>query len=183
MKQFIKHLGFVVVFTITATLVYSQESPSESFVSTFKQPKTALELNDYMVSITDSLYNYGTAWGAQFGEAFKSKDFSTLTAPRKNIEKFVDYKYAELNALKNIGGSEKLKAAMLEFLIFEKKMIKEQFIPLEKLDKNTPDAAKQTAIATLVDASKSEEAVLAKVREEQNAYAKKNGFTIESEKN
>jgi len=144
-----------------------------------QKPKTALELNDYFVSITDSLYFHGREWGSQFSKARKSQDFASLTPSRKKIEQYASGKFQELVVMKDIGGSEKLRAAVLEFLAFEKRLIKDYFTPLEKFDKSTSEEAIQKAIDALVAASKDESAALKTVSDEQIAFGKKNGFEIE----
>ena len=160
-------------FIIATALIFS------ALFSAAQKPKTALELNDYFVAITDTLYTYGTEWGAQFQKARKSHDFTTLTTPRTKIEKYANAKYWELLGMKDIGGSAKLRATVLEFLNFEIKLIKDAFIPFEKLNKTSSEEDIQKAIDALVNASKDEEIALKAVNEEQVAYGKKNGFEIE----
>ena len=160
-------------FIIATALIFS------TLFSAAQKPKTALELNDYFVAITDSLYHHGTEWGSKFQEARKSHDFALLTAPRTKIEKYANAKFQELVVMKDIGGSEKLRAAVIEFLAFEKKLIKDAFIPFEKLSKTSSEDEIQKAIDALVAASKDEEVALKTVNDEQVAFGKKNGFEIE----
>ena len=142
---------------------------------------TALQFNDYMVSITDTLYSYGTEWGQQFNVAFKSKDFTSLAPARIKLEEFTGKKLLEVTTMKDIGGSENLRAAMLEFIVFEKQFTGEYFSTIEKFDSKSTDDEIQKALDNLAAGSKKEEVVLKKVREAQKDYAKKNGFTIEGE--
>lgn len=167
MKLISRHLVIATVFIFSTLFAVAQK------------PKTALELNDYFVTITDSLYFHGKEWGSQFSKARKSQDFASLTPSRKKIELYASGKFQELVVMKDIGGSEKLRAAVLEFLAFEKKLIKDFFIPFEKFDKTTSDEAIQKAIDALVEASKDESAALKSVNDEQIAFGKKNGFEIE----
>jgi len=160
-------------FIIATALIFS------ALFSAAQKPKTALELNDYFVAITDTLYTYGTQWGSQFQEARKSHDFAALTASRAKIEKYANAKFQELVVMKDISGSEKLRAAVLEFLAFEKRLIKEAFVPFEKFNKTSSEEDIQKAIDALVNASKDEEIALKAVNEEQIAFGKKNGFEIE----
>ena len=129
---------------------------------------TALQFNDYMVTITDTLYLYGTEWGDQFNVAFKSKDFASLASARTKLEEFTGKKFnnstwplskrfrfisfrknkarksngkkfLEVTTMKDIGGSENLRAAMLEFIAFEKQFTSEYFVTMEKFDSKSTD--------------------------------------------
>jgi hypothetical protein len=147
-----------------------------------QQPTTALQFNDYLVSITDTLYMYGKEWGDQFNVANESKDFTSLSPKRTKIEEFAAKKFLEVTTMKDIKGSEKLRAAMLEFLAYEKLMISEHFIPMEKLNSSSTDDDIQKHLDDLSTAGKTESIALKKVSDAQKEYAKKNGFTIEEEK-
>lgn len=148
-----------------------------------QKAKTALELNDQLASITDSLYARGQEWGSQFNTIMNgSKDFKSLAKYRMDIEKFIDRKLVEVRGMKDINGSANLREAMISFLQFEKHMIQVGFSPAEKLPSNATEAQIQEVITKLTEESKNEGAVLDKVRTEQEAYAKKNGFNIETDK-
>ena len=147
-----------------------------------QQPTTAIQFNDYLVSITDTLYMYGKEWGDQFNEANESKDFTSLSPVRIKIEEFAARKFLEVTTLKDVKGSEKLRAAMLEFLAYEKLMINEHFAPIEKLNSSSTDDDVQKHLDALTTAGKAETTALKKVNEAQKDYAKKNGFTIEEDK-
>jgi len=71
---------------------------------------------------------------------------------------------------------------MIEFLSFEIKMIKESFSPFEKFNETTPTDEVNKAINKLQTLSGDEDTFLKKVLAAQEAYASKNGFTIEKEK-
>jgi len=151
---------------------------SFSFFAAAQKPATALEMNDHFTSITDSLYKRGIAWGKKFNEAYQTKNFSTLTEVRKQLELFIEKKRKEVLLLPDIGGSEDLRLAMLDFLAFEAKMAKEAFIPLEKFNSSSSDAEIKKAIEALQEQSKGENLQIQKLTAAQQAYAKKNGFTI-----
>ena len=144
-----------------------------------QQPTTALQFNDYLVTITDTLYMYGKEWGDQFNVAHESKDFTSLSPMRIRIEEYAAKKFLDVTTMKDIKGSEKLRAAMLEFLAYEKLMINERFTPMEKLNSSSTDDDIQKHLDALATASKGEATALKKVNDAQKEYAKKNGFTIE----
>ncbi len=168
-------------FIRTATLVVAL-CLSQLFVAGQKQFKTAIDLNDYLASITDTLYNDGVKWGEAFSKANANKNFSTLSVPRKKLESFIQRKQLEVLLMKDINGSENLRLSMLEFLFFEAKMAAEAFLPLEKLNSQSTDDEIKRAITSLTDMAKEENKYLEKVVAAQEAYGKKNGFTIEAEK-
>jgi len=145
-----------------------------------QQPKTALELNDRLAAITDSLYAKGQLWGTQFVSASKSKDFTTLKPYRENIQRFITSELKAVKTMKDINGSEKLREAIIEFLNYENKMVVEGFLPVEKLGKTATEDDVQKVIKDLTAKSEDEAYYLKKVSLEQEAYAKKNGFTIEA---
>lgn len=170
MKKVLSTIVFIVAVLFSSN-IYAQKA------------KTALQLNDQLASITDSLYARGQEWGSQFNTIMNgSKDFKPLAVYRMNIEKFIDRKLVEVRGMKDIAGSGELREAMINFLQFEKHMIQIGFTPAEKLPANATEEQIQEVITKLTEESKNETSVLDKVREAQTAYAKKNGFAIESEK-
>ena len=140
---------------------------------------TALELSNYFSSITDSMYKYGQQWGNLFSASYNSKKFGSLTPMRVKIEEYTTRKILELTAMKDVKGSENFRAAMLDFLNYEKKMIKVYFASFEKLDSSATDEDIQKHMNDLVAVAREEDAELQKVKEAQEEYAKKNGFEIE----
>lgn len=147
-----------------------------------QQPKTALELNNQLASITDSLYAKGQAWGNKFVSAMDTKDFSTLTPYRMQMQQYIDKKLADVRKIKDINGSENLRTVMIDFLNYEKTMIDKGFVPVEKLGATTTEDDIKKVMENLTNASKDEAEFLRKVSDAQDTYAKKNGFTIEAAK-
>ena len=149
-------------------------------LSAFAQkPTTALELNNYFASINDSLYAGGREWGIKLNTVVFSKGFDSLAPLRMRLDEFIDRKTNELKTMKDIRGSDKFRLAMLDFLAFESKMMKEAFAPIEKLNKTSTQDQIKTAINNLMELAAQEDSHLVKVNEAQNEYASKNGFTIE----
>lgn len=141
---------------------------------------SALELNDYYASVTDTLYQLGVAWGGKFNDiANSTKNYSELTPLRKKLVQFVERKQKEIMLRKDAYGSEDLRLAMLNFLFYERKMLDDGFIPIEKLDKSASEEAIQKAITNLTTLASGESEELKKVHVAQSAFAQKNGFTIE----
>lgn len=169
MKKLFSFIMFLAVLALGSN-VYAQKNAS------------ALAMNDKLASITDSLYERGQEWGSQFSTIMNgSKDFKSLAKYRLNIESFIDRKLAEVRTMKDVSGSKELREAMIEFLQFEKHMIQAGFAPAEKLPANATEEQVTNVITKLTEESKNETAVLEKVRAAQQAYAQKNGFSIETE--
>lgn len=138
-----------------------------------------IELNDYYVSVTDSLYTLGQKWGEQFNTSYKSKDFSTLSKHSKLMLQYIERKQKEIMVQKDFGGSENLRLAILDFLSYEKRLISEAFVPFEKFNTSATEEQIDAALQKLTDIAKMEAQELIKVQEAQEAFAAKNGFTIE----
>ncbi len=147
-----------------------------------QKPKTALELNDQLVSITDSLYRKGQRWGEQFNRSYENKDFVKLAPYRKEVQNYIDQQLVAVGVLKDIGGSEDFRAAMIKFLTFEKDMVTNHFIPMEKLNTKSTDEEIKAEVEKLTGAAEKEGDALGAVNKAQEAYAAKNGFSIEPEK-
>jgi hypothetical protein len=171
MKRFLLLAFTLLFFTISGLNVFAQ------------QPKTALELNNHLASITDSLYKKGQIWGNQLNNAADRHDFASLAPYRIKIQQFIDLKLAELKKMKDIGGSEEFRTAMIDFLVLEKQMIESSFIPFEKLPPDATNNQLKSAIDKLTDEAKNESKAIEKVNEIQDLYARKNGFAIESTQN
>lgn len=139
---------------------------------------TALQLNDYLAGITDSLFTGGKEWGTAFAKANENGSYVSIASHRTRLERFIEKKRIEVVTLKDINGSEKLRLAMLDFLSFEARMIRQTFIPFEKFTGNTPAEDIEKAIVALQTRSAEEETYLDEVRAAQIEYGKKNGFTV-----
>ena len=143
---------------------------------------TAIELNDYLVSTTDSLYKAGTDWGTTMADVHESKKYYLLVEPRKKIENFISRKLNEFNSMQDQFGSEGLRKAMISFLYVEKGMIENSFKPFEKLNSSSSDTDIDAQIKALTKDSEKEDVELKKVNKAQAEFAEKNGFKIEETK-
>ena len=147
-----------------------------------KNKKKAYDFNQKLVEISDTLNKKGTRIGTEVALAVNTRDFSKVDIINKELLDYIDIKTTELKKTPNTAGSEKLKVAMLEFLAFEKDMISTYFLPLGKMNAQTPDTAIQAAVDRMVDKSKDETGYLAKVQQAQKDYARDNGFTVQEKK-
>lgn len=141
--------------------------------------KKAYDFNEKLAAISYNLEKKGRAFGAELQPAMQSNDFSKLASITDSLEKFIDEKTEELKNTKDVGGSEKLRSAMLEFMAFEKDMVKDAFLPFSKLNASSTEEDKQAAIQNLMKRSQEEGKYLTKVQEAQKEYADKHGFKLE----
>jgi hypothetical protein len=167
MKLFLRTLVVIVALSFT------NHAKAQTFTS-------AVALNDYFATITDTLYQKGVAWGEVLGAGRKNKnDFSKLPAKRIDLENFLVRTKVSIKKMKDYKGSEEYRKSILDFLEYESELLIEAFLPFEKLGKTPTDAAVDVVIQGLIKASEKEAAFLDKVRTTQAAYAEKNGFTIQ----
>jgi elongation factor P--beta-lysine ligase len=140
--------------------------------------KKALAFNEKIAGISQTIYGKGREWGAELQPAFTMQDYSKLKEKTDDLMVYITHQIDTVSAMDNVGGSEKLKTSMVEYLKFEKMLIGEVFVPFSSMDSTTTDEQRQAAIQRLQDRSKDEAEYLEKVRAEQTEYAKKNGFKV-----
>ena len=140
--------------------------------------KKAYDFNQKLFEISDTLNKKGTRIGTEVAMAVNTRDFSKVDRINEELLAFIELKSAELKKPPNTAGSEKLKAAMIEFLQFEKDMVSNYFVPLGKMNAATSDSAIQFAVDQMVEKSKDEGSYLQKVQVAQKEYARSNGFTV-----
>lgn len=162
-----KKTGLIVILVLSVLSLRAQ------------QPSTALEMNEYIVEISDELYEKGMAWGEAFSLATDSRNFSALTPHRKEMEDFANQSISDLENLRDIGGSYELRMAMISFLKYEKDLITNAFIPFESLNSESSQEEIDAALAKLTTLSEQETGELEKVNAAQERYARANGFMLE----
>lgn len=150
------------------------------FATSALKAQTPIEFNDILVNITDSFYAKGQQWGRMFNEARKTNEFSKLEQTRLILEKFCNEKVTEVSMMKDVGGSESLRKAMINYLLFEKEMVSKAFMPLEKIPSTASPSEVDSALKKLNELAEKENEMLHLVNEAQVAYAKKHGFKIEA---
>lgn len=166
MRHYIRHL-LLTLFVATA-----------AFIATAQQPTTALELNNIMADITDSLYEGGSKWGAAFSEAYKSGRYELLKPHRESMWQFINKKLDYVNTMKDINNSKPLRLAVIEFLLYEKQLLKEAFLPFESLKPGVSQEEVNKLIDKLSTLASKEKDMTAKVNEAQEQYASENGFVL-----
>lgn len=142
------------------------------------EKKKVFDFNQKLAGISQGLASKGTAFGTELKAAVNSKDFSKTASTCKDLKDYVDAKIEEVRATENVGGSETLKATMLEFLQYEKQLITEGFEPFGRMNKDTPEEEVQAAVKAMMDKSTDENQYLSKVQKEQKLFADKNGLKL-----
>jgi len=165
-----KHL----LYSITLLFICALASPALQ-----AQTMTPVEFNDQVATIKTELYAKGQAWGAQYSKVNESAQFSTLAPYREDLEVYIDEQIAELKKMKDVKNSKALQEALLDYLVYERKLISESFKPMESLNAGSNPANKEAVLKTLMENAKLEATALEKVTTAQNAYAAANGFKIE----
>lgn len=138
----------------------------------------AIELNNKLASINDSLYKRGVNLGVVIRTSSSTHDFSKIAQFGGEMETFIDAKIVEVNKLENVAGSDKYKDAVAEFLNFEKKLMRDALLPFAKLDKESSRQQINDAMQHLVNVAKDEEKYLMGVRATQREFAAKNKITL-----
>ena len=83
----------------------------------------AIELNNKLASINDSLYKRGVNLGVVIRTSSSTHDFSKIAQYGSEMETFIDAKIVEVNKLENVAGSDKYKDAVAEFLNLEESIL------------------------------------------------------------
>ena len=141
--------------------------------------QAAIQMNDKMALVTDSLYSGGQRWGNEFNKCFTSGNYSTLKPLCDQLLIYIDTKKVEVEKMKDVNNSKPLRMALIELLVFEKRMIAEGFRPFEVFDASTSKEKVQAALDNLKEKSKDEDVYVQKVATAQKTYAGENGFKIE----
>ena len=127
------------------------------------EAKKATAFNDQLANINKEIAARGQALQPVMQEAMRSKDFSKLVIPVKELEQYIDAKLPEVTALENVGGSEKFKTAFIDFLKYEKEMMV-TVAPFTKMGANTPQAAIETAVQAMIKKAGEENILLTKLK-------------------
>ncbi len=139
---------------------------------------TGLQVNNYMSDMLDTLFAKGQAWGRELNADQKSGDYSGIARCRRDMNAKLDEDITLLSNMKDVGGSEEFRKAMINFFYYEKELIRTSFIPFESLTSASTDDDITTLHNNLITNAQNEDAEVGKIKKLQDDYAKKNGFTI-----
>lgn len=142
---------------------------------------TPLEFNNAMADIMATLSQKGNEWNEKFAQLdTTTKKFAELAPLRLSLEKYIDWKIADLKTMKDIKGSARFRQAMIAFLTFEKNLIHKSFLSVEKLKTTATDDEILKALDYFVTESSKENVEINKVKAAQQEYADRNNFSIDN---
>ncbi|MBL7765887.1 MAG: hypothetical protein JNJ58_07335 [Chitinophagaceae bacterium] len=150
-------------------------------VSVKAQSLSPIQFSDHLTAIVDSLYASGKQWGTSFNEAYKTKDYASLTPYRANMEKYILACIVELKAMKDVKNSRDLRMAVLDLLYIEQKLVVHGLKPLEAFNSQSSAEEVKAAMDKISKDVEVESREIQKVSAAQIAYAKANGFRIEGQ--
>ena len=140
----------------------------------------AVEMNNYLITPNDSLYQKGQALGRAVGAGYATKDFTPVVPAKKAIIKYATETLAELKKVQDQFGSEEFRKGIIDFLTYEINIMKNRTPLLDKLNDKSTEKEIRSAIDEMIAESKDEAKFLQKVSEMQARFAEKNGFRVES---
>lgn len=135
-----------------------------------------MQLDNAVAAINDSLLRYGAEWGDELHIAINTLDFSGLQPVRVKMQAYIDRKIDYVEDLDNIGGSEALLAAELEFLELEKGIVANKLAVFERFSDSTDMDQMSTAYADMQLSAVKEQDLLKEIHLLREQYAEKNGF-------
>lgn len=135
-----------------------------------------MQLDNAVATINDSLLRYGAEWGDELHIAINTLDFSGLQPVRVKMQAYIDRKIDYVEDLDNIGGSEALLAAELEFLEVEKGIVANKLAVFERFSDSTDMDQMSAAYADMQLSAVKEQDLLKEIHLLREQYAEKNGF-------
>ncbi len=145
-----------------------------------QQPQTAIEMNNILVSVIDSLHEAGTSWTNRYQTVSKTKEYALLASNREEIIILIDRLSNGISLLQDIGGSEEFRKAIIEFLSFERSLVADYMGSFERLNATSSEDEINGLFSKLNEITTTEKEKLWDINAIQAAYAYKNGFTIDS---
>lgn len=142
----------------------------------FNKKEKCIALDNTIAAINDSLLRYGAQWGDELNIAVNTLDFSGLPPIRQQMQDYIDRKIEFVKGMDNIGGSEKLLEAELEFLQAEREIITTKLAPFERFDDSVTMDVLSTTYADMQYSALKERDLLEKIHTLRDEYADKNGF-------
>lgn len=142
----------------------------------FNKKEKCIQLDNSIATINDSLLRYGAEWGDELHIAINTLDFSGLQPVRVKMQDYIDRKIDYVKDLDNIGGSEALLAAELEFLEVEKGIVANKLSVFERFSDSTDMDQMSTAYADMQLSAIKEQDLLKEIHLLREHYAEKNGF-------
>lgn len=136
----------------------------------------AQKLSNTLTTINDSVSERGKALGMCIADALRDKDYSKIALPRQKFEDYIDSCGRSVKHMEDVAGSEQMRRAELAVLGFEKTMVHNDLAMFEKLTPSSHQSEINVLFQIGEKDSKKEADLIAKFKEIQQEYAKKNGL-------
>ncbi len=142
----------------------------------FNKKEKCIALDNTIAAINDSLLRYGAEWGDELKIAVNTLNFSGLSPIRQEMQGYIGRKIEYVRGMDNVGGSEKLLNAELEFLEVEKGIVANKLAAFERFNDSVAMDALSTAYADMQYSALKERDLLKKIHTLREQYADKNGI-------
>lgn len=142
----------------------------------FNKKEKCIRLDNTISSINDSLLRYGAQWGDELRIAIATLDFSGLRPIRVEMQDYIGRKIEHVGNMDNIGGSEELLKAELEFLRAEKEIVATKLAVFENFTDTVTMDHLSTAYADMQLSAVKEQDMLKRIHTLREQYAEKNDF-------
>lgn len=136
----------------------------------------AIKLCNSLTRVNDSLNVMGKDWMDEFKPAVNTKDFTYLQPKRQHIQDYITQQTVYVKGLKDVGGSEKLRASLLDILQFENDVVLPKMKEFESFNGDTSDSTLQKAFNELITTTKEDMAKHEVMFKHLDEYAEKNDF-------
>lgn len=136
----------------------------------------AIKLCNELTRVNDSLNVMGKDWMDEFKPAVNTKDFTFLQPKRQHIQDYITQQTTYVKGLKDVGGSEKLRASLLDILQFENDVVLPKMKEFESFSGETSDDTIQKAFNELIVTTKEDMAKHEVMFKHLDEYAEKNEF-------
>lgn len=143
------------------------------------EKKSALEMNNKFAKHNLGLNQMGHKWSDGLVLARTTKDFGPVRQTSDSIVKVIDGMIADVDGMKDVGGSEALRKKELEYLHFERDFIQNSMKPFGSMNSSTTDEEFDSALRGMLESSQLENQHLAELSRLQEEFAKRNGFKLE----
>ncbi len=168
-----KKMLWTLILLSCFSLTYAQVSTTEK--------NEALNFNDYIAEITDSVYNYGREWGTNVLEVKESKSYHKLSTIRKKLQTFLDKKQMEVLRYKTSPGLDKTKLAIINFLAIEKLILQTGMMRFEYLNSDSTQEEIDYEFNNLTEVALFEEEYMQTLKAVLEEMANTYGYTIAPE--
>jgi hypothetical protein len=142
----------------------------------FDKKEQCIKLDTMIGVINDSLAAQANVWGDELKIAVNTLEFAQLQPVRMKLQAYVEERMAYMQKVKNVGGSEELVKAEIEFLKTEKDIVENRFSLFEQFTDSVSMDELSSAMAYIQMGGETEQAQLAKIFKLREEYAERNGF-------